>query len=184
VGTNPIADIYAEALLRGLEERSRRPVLEELRAVFECMGDMNRIREFLACPRAGHAERREFLETLLRHCPVSERTGHFLTLVLDAGRLVHLGDIIDAFEEGVMKSEHRVKAEVASAVPLEPAERDALVDYLEKRTGKTIDLRATVEPGMIAGMRVRVGSMLWDGSLEKQLERLEGRMSVASSEND
>ena len=67
----------------------------------------------------------------------------------------------------------RRSARIESAVPLEPPVRDDVVHGLANKYGNGLDLSFIVDPSLIAGMRVRVGSEVYDGTVKGELEALE-----------
>jgi len=65
-----------------------------------------------------------------------------------------------------------VRASVRTAVPLEPAQRDALAQQLAARTGGQVELEAEVDPTLLGGAVIRIGDHLIDGSVRTRLRRL------------
>lgn len=74
-------------------------------------------------------------------------------------------------------ADHHV-ADVAAAAPLGKRERADLEAALRKRFGGTVDLRETVDPGVIGGLVVQVGAWRYDASVRGSLERLKHHLYV------
>jgi len=82
---------------------------------------------------------------------------------------------------GILSRLHRlVKLEVARrtvrvecAVPGTPAQADAIRTGLEAKYGPGLDIQTAVNPALIAGLRIQVGSDLYDGSVQTRLQQLE-----------
>lgn len=72
--------------------------------------------------------------------------------------------------------EEKWSARVESAKPLEPVERAALEDALTRRYGRAVETVFAVEPTLIGGMRLRVGSDVYDGSIRGRLDALENHL--------
>ena len=72
--------------------------------------------------------------------------------------------------------EEKWSARVESAAPLEPVERAALEDALTRRYGRAVETVFAVEPTLIGGMRLRVGSDVYDGSIRGRLDALENHL--------
>jgi F-type H+-transporting ATPase subunit delta len=68
---------------------------------------------------------------------------------------------------------------VTSAQPLDEAERERLRDALAKILDRRVEIKLAVDPALIAGFRARVGSTLYDASLQGQLDRLASRLAEA-----
>jgi len=68
------------------------------------------------------------------------------------------------------------RADVSSGVELTPAERENLVRSLEQMIGGKVVAQYQVNPAVIGGARVRVGSTIYDGSVRAQLDRLHAQL--------
>ena len=66
---------------------------------------------------------------------------------------------------------------MTSAIPLEPAEVEALRERIAGMAGGTVDLTTAVDPALIGGLTVRVGDTLIDASVRGRLERLRERLT-------
>lgn len=67
------------------------------------------------------------------------------------------------------------RAIVQSAVELDAATRDSVVADLKKKYGPQVEAEFTTDPELIGGMKIRVGSDVWDGSVKNRIERLENK---------
>jgi F-type H+-transporting ATPase subunit delta len=174
VHVSGLAGRYAVALFELAQEQD---------AVDAVAGDLHALRELLA----GSAD----LERLIRSPVVSrdeqaraitavgERAGfapltlQFLGLLAHKRRLFALPDVIAAYD--AMLSEHRgeVGAEVMSAVPLSDEQLESVRRQLAAAVGQTVKLSTTVDPSLLGGLVVRVGSRMIDASIRTKLHQLE-----------
>jgi F-type H+-transporting ATPase subunit delta len=69
-----------------------------------------------------------------------------------------------------------VAAEATSAVPLDPAQAQALGAALRAVSGREVELRYRVDPGVLGGVRVRMGERTYDGTVRTQLAGLRRRL--------
>ncbi len=85
-------------------------------------------------------------------------------------------------EYGNLIDEHRglERASVASAVPLDDQQRERLAQYLQDLTGKEIQLTTNVDESIVAGLVVRVGDRLMDGSARTKLRNLRNSLAEAA----
>lgn len=122
-------------------------------------------------PRADKPAKRAVVERLLVDAS-RPLTRDFAGLLVDRGRERVL--LVAAEELGAMGNEHRgaAVADVVSAAPLDAESRAALVARLGDLTQKKITLNETVDGSLIGGMRVKVGSLLLDGSAKRRLAEL------------
>ena len=87
-----------------------------------------------------------------------------------------LPDIVGALPEAWADKKGIVTYEVASAVPMTPAQQDRLLRILEAQEGKPVRLVLKAEPGLVGGLAVRKGHIVYDASLEGELTALKERL--------
>jgi F-type H+-transporting ATPase subunit delta len=100
-------------------------------------------------------------------------TSNFLGLLAKNRRLFELSAMIKAFRSLLADSRGEVAAEVISATPLSEKHIAAVADALKASTGAKIALSSRVDPALLGGMIVRVGSRMVDSSLRTKLSKLE-----------
>jgi F-type H+-transporting ATPase subunit delta len=136
----------------------------ELRAVFDT-------------PLVGPRKKRAMVDALIAAAPdIGGEVGRLLELLADRDRLMVLGDIARAYTERVMAADRMVAAEVTTAVPIGQERRAALAQALGKATGQTVTISTQVDPEILGGVVARVGSLVFDGSVARQIERLRRRL--------
>jgi len=98
---------------------------------------------------------------------------HFLELLADNRRLRELPEIAALFEQMKREAEHVLRVRVRSAVPLDDAQTQRLVEALQRRYHSEIDLERSVDPSVLGGALIDVGETVIDGSLKSRLAKLE-----------
>jgi F-type H+-transporting ATPase subunit delta len=148
----------------------------QLLALAEVFGTHPQASEFLANALVDEDKKRRFLEQLMERLGSGEMVRKFVGLLLLRGRAPLLPTIEKHFHE--MADEHLgvVAAEVETARPLDEEARARLVRALTRTTGKNVRLAERIRPELIAGIRVQLGSLLIDGTLERQLHELNRAM--------
>ena len=99
-----------------------------------------------------------------------------LLFLADRDRLRLLAAIRDAFEARVMDAAKVVSADVVTAVPLPAHDEAALAAALGKVTGRQVTIQPRVDPSIVGGVVARVGSLVIDGSVVRQMARLRERL--------
>jgi F-type H+-transporting ATPase subunit delta len=168
-----LARRYAKAFL---DVSSRAGVAEEaakqissLAALVEASRDLQ---VALSNPAIDREKRRAILHEILRRAGARPETRRFVEQLLDRDRLPVLRDIARAFQDLVDQSAGRIRAEVISAQPLDQTRLWRIQHSLETITGKKVALEQRTDPGLIAGIVTKVGSVVYDGSLRTQMQRL------------
>ncbi|MFN8059459.1 MAG: ATP synthase F1 subunit delta [Vicinamibacterales bacterium] len=95
--------------------------------------------------------------------------------------LAHLGSegsfgllrsLVTDYQARLREHQQTVDAEVTTAVPLTGDRAQALLRSLSEATGKKVTMTTTVDPAILGGVVARVGSVIYDGSVARQLERI------------
>jgi F-type H+-transporting ATPase subunit delta len=162
---------YAKALMAVTAGRRESPeeLLAELDAIAGALAGEPRFGELMANPKLLVAERLAALDRFLDAMAPRALARHFLRMLLEKGRLGALPEIVDEFRTLADTQSGVLRAAVTSATPLDTAETERLRAILGARFGKTVVLTSAVDPGLIGGLVVRIGSLSFDGSIRSQL---------------
>jgi F-type H+-transporting ATPase subunit delta len=109
---------------------------------------------------------------------VSAELKRTLLLLAERDRLGVLAEIASSYRERLMGHKHITAAEVTTAVPLSAEHRAALTAALQKAAGGQVTVTERVDPSIVGGVVARVGSVVYDGSIRHQLDRLRETLSA------
>jgi F-type H+-transporting ATPase subunit delta len=169
VNERTIARRYVRALLElALEEKAADSVLEDLGRINEKLASDLALAATLLAPGAD-AEKKRKAATSIAAGAKNQLTKDFAGFLVDHGRAETLPLAAAEFGEMLREERGEAVAEVVSSAPLDAAATKALVARLEELTKKKVTLETSVDPGLLGGIRVRVGSMLLDGSGRRRL---------------
>ena len=171
---------YADGLARALaDEREYGEVGAEVRAFLDLFISRDDLHRALTSPFVNARKRSAVLAEILPRLGTGPKASRFLSLLLDHKRLALLPEITEALP--LAWSEHRgiVTYEVASAVPLSAAQQERLVRSLEASEGKPVRLVLKSDPGLLGGLSVRKGHIVYDASVEGELRALQERLGKA-----
>ena len=164
---------YARAVLDVVTEPGSgidpQTALQQLRQVAAMIAGSDELRHALLSPAVSPSRKRAVVAKLMN---VHVKIRNFVYVVIDHRRVHESPSIVEAFE--VLLDEHLgfVRADVASATPLNDAQRSALVAELSRLAGKKAKPRFQTDPALVGGVVARMGSKVYDGSVRGQLERL------------
>lgn len=147
-------------------------VESELHALADVMDQKGDLREAMLNPSFPPDQRRTILRAIAEQNGFSSETRVLLELLVDKDRIQQLPSIARAFRDEVDARTGRVRATVTAARPLDEPTLRALVDALQKRTGKTVLAEVKTDPNVIAGVSARIGGIVYDSTVRAQLERL------------
>lgn len=134
-----------------------------------------------ASPAVPTAKKRAVAETLATQLGVSGEVMRLIGVMGDRDRLSLVAGVAEAFEARVMQERQILQAQVTTAVPLSSERSAALAAALGRATGGTVKIDAHVDPSIVGGVIARVGSMVFDGSVTRQLEIMKTQLINAQN---
>ena len=172
-GTSGLAERYAAALFELADERRLLDDvagdLRELRAMLHESADLARL---LRSPVVSRAEQAKAVAALAERAGLSGLTRDFLGLVAKNRRLFAVPAMIEAYLKMLALRRGEITAEITVAQPLNEARQAALLDQLRRTVGARVVVDMRVDPGLLGGMIVKIGSRMVDASLNSRLQRL------------
>ena len=173
-----VARRYATALADvAIERREEREVQQELDQWAKMIEAHSQLKEVFANPTVAYDQKRKVLEELIARSSVRETTGSFLRVLLRNQRLSQLRDIAERFGTVLDDRGGVVAAHVTTARPIPDDLRSSLHDTLATATGRKVRLSFATDDAIIGGLVARIGSTIFDGSVQSQLDRLASEMA-------
>lgn len=148
-------------------------VKADLELLEQAIAQSDDLRAVLRSPVISRAEQAKAMAALLDKLGASDLTKKTVGLLCQKRRLFVLPGVIVAFLSMLAARRGEVTAEVASASALKPAQVDAVTQALKEIVGATVKVDLKVDPEMLGGLVVTVGSRVYDASLRTKLQKLE-----------
>jgi F-type H+-transporting ATPase subunit delta len=168
-----LARRYARALLAiGQEDGNTRRILEEAEKFDRLMAEAPPLHEMMEAAQINRRDKKAALEAILAPVGFLSSTRNFLSLLVDKGRMSILSPIVSELRRMIEQLEGIERVEVVVPMPLSAGQRDRIRSVLEDRTGRKVVLEEKVEPGLLGGMVVKVGSTVYDGSAHTQIRQI------------
>jgi len=176
-----MAGRYAGALFElALEEKATDTVRRELDQFDALIAESPDLNRLVRSPVFGADEQLKALSAILTKAGLSGITANFLRVITTNRRLFAVRDMIRAYRALVAKNKGEVVAQVTVAEPLNDQNKEALKGALKTVTGgKDIDMDVTIDPAIIGGLVVKVGSRMVDSSLRTKLNSIKIAMKEA-----
>jgi F-type H+-transporting ATPase subunit delta len=172
-----VAGRYASALFSlAQEQRQTGEVAGALGTVASMIAESPDLQRLVRSPVYSAADQTKALGALLDRAGVSGIAANFVRLVATKRRLFALSDMIRDYNKLYDAARGVTRAEVTSAAPLADDQVAALKDQLRGTAGKDVDLSLKVDPAIIGGLVVKLGSRMVDGSLRTKLNAIRTRM--------
>lgn len=150
--------------------------LTRLRGLIDGSADMVR---FVRSPVFTREEQGRAIDAILSRLNVSPLTRNFVGLLAQKRRLFALQGIVAAFEALVAARKGEISVSVVSAQALKSGQRDALVAAVKAAVKREVRVSESVDPSLLGGLVVKIGSRQIDSSLKSKLVRLERAMKGA-----
>jgi F-type H+-transporting ATPase subunit delta len=175
-----VARQYASALFSVARRNHRvNEVRGDLRAFADLVMGHQGLRDLFDTVMVPPRKKRAVVDALLAASgDPSGEVGRMLTLMADRGRLALVEQVASAFEDRVMEHDRAVEADVVTAMPLADEGQQALADALGRATGRRVTISGRIDPAIIGGLVARVGSLVFDGSVTGQLNRMRQRVTA------
>jgi F-type H+-transporting ATPase subunit delta len=168
-----VARRYAAALADvAIERREEREVQSELDYWASMIEANPQLKEVFANPTVAYDHKRKVLEELISRTRVRETTASFLRVLLKNQRLSQLREVAARYGQVLDERAGVVAANVTTARPIPEELRNALHQTLAEATGRKVRLSFETDETIIGGFVARIGSTIFDGSIQNQLDRL------------
>ena len=168
-----VARRYARALADvAIERREEREVQKELDQWAGMIESNPQLKEVFANPTVVHDQKRKVLEDLIARTRVRDTTASFLRVLLKNQRLSQLRDIAARYSLVLDERAGMLAGNVTTARPIPEELRKTLHETLSAATGRTVRLTFDTDEKIIGGLVARIGSTVYDGSVQSHLERL------------
>ena len=171
--TSGVAGRYASALFDLAVEEKKVAEVEKDLAMFQGLFDGSAdLQRMVRSPVIPADEQGRALGTILERAGAGALAQNFFKLIARNRRLFAAYDMARTYRTLAARSRGEVNAEVVSAHPLSDSESQALKDALKASVGKDVTLSTKVDPSLLGGLVVKLGSRMVDSSLKTKLANM------------
>ena len=175
MSNNTIARRYAGAFFSYINANhasSAAKIWEELSALASLCSTSSDFASVVKNPTISYDEKLAIFAALKKSGKISDELYKFIAVLIEKKRLILLVDIDKSVKEFIMEAENKIEAEAIFVEAASDAVKKELVKRLEHLTGKTIVLKDKIDPSVIGGVKVKLGSRLYDATIKGQLDKL------------
>src|ERR1700675_4747521 len=171
-----VVGIYARAFADVVMKTSSRldpaGALQELRTIEALLRESDPLRRVLENPSIPGDRKRAVLDAIAMRLGSTRQVRNFVAVLTDHRRLPLFGEILKQLEQELNERQGFAEAQVSSARQLSDSEKQVLESEIAKMTGKKVRARYDEDATLLGGAVVQVGSTIYDGSVNGQLERI------------
>ena len=172
-----MAGRYAAALFEIAKDEKQLTQVESDLKTFQGMLDASEdLRRLVRSPVISADDQAKALTAIFSRAGLSSLTSNFMKLITRNRRLFAVADMLKNFRALLARERGEVNADVASAHPLSTDQLNALKDALRAQVGKDVQINTRVDPNLLGGLIVKVGSRMIDSSLRTKLNNLKVAM--------
>ncbi|MGB3692554.1 MAG: ATP synthase F1 subunit delta [Spirulinaceae cyanobacterium] len=176
--SSKIVEPYAEALMALAKDNDLVDSLgEDIKALENLLKESSELNGFLSNPVVKEDNKKAVLNQVLGE-DTNNYLKSFLMLLIDRKRIVFLEEICQQYLEKLRQLKGTVLATVTSAAELNEEQKNAVTDKVKNMTSAdSVELQTEIDPSLIGGVIIKVGSQVLDASLRGQLRRISMRLT-------
>jgi len=176
-----VSSRYARALVEVvLEQQLDADVArEQLNSFADAVRESVELRRVWESPAIPAEQKRAVLDAIVGQINAFKAIRNFMAVIIDHRRIPMLDDIARQFAVELDLQMGLVEAKISSARELSNDEKRDLESQVERLTGRKVRAHYASDPGLLGGVMVRLGSVIYDGSIRGQLEKMKQELSTA-----
>lgn len=156
-------------------------VLPRIETFARTLKSSEELRSVLKNPGIERPRKDAILTAITNREGIDGLANRFLVTLLHNGRLAGLEELIGAIRDRIDREKNVVEALVSAAVPLDAPAAERIQKVLEERTKKSVRVKQLVDPALLGGFVVQIGSEVYDASLARRLSRAREALHTAST---
>ena len=172
-----IARPYAEAVFRRAEETGQIDAWSDMLAFLAATVEDERLGAAIGSPKLDRA----MLEGLLLEISegrLSDEGRNLLHVLVENDRLAVIPEISILYEQLKRESQGTLEVHITSAYAVSAAQQKLLAEHLTRYLGRDVTITSEKDPDLIAGVRIRAGDLVIDGSFQGQLQKLASELGI------
>jgi F-type H+-transporting ATPase subunit delta len=148
-----------------------------LRQIAALFGESVELRRVWENPAVPADQKRKLLDAIVQRGGIERPVRNLVAVLIDHRRLPFLSRVVEQLEKELDARLGFTEAQISSTRELGDSEKRTLETQIEKTTGKKVRATYGLDPSLLGGAVVRVGSTIYDGSVKGQLERIREAIS-------
>lgn len=177
IAISGVASRYATALFElAKEEGQLDEVAADLDALQAMVADSEDLSRLIESPVISREDQSAAVQAIAGKAGAHALTSKFLGVLAQQRRLYALSGVVSAYKTALAEDRGELKAEITSASELSDEQLETVKSAVSKFAGRAVSVETHVDPSLLSGLVVRVGSRMLDASLKTKLQQLEQSM--------
>lgn len=175
--SSSVARRYVTALFELAGEQDKQQlVTAQLKELTSLISRETELERALTNPTIPPAKKLSIFEELQKSMKLDAVAYNFVRLLIRKGRVDYLETMCEELDDLERERQGIVAVEISTAKELNSNEENDLRLKLESSTGKKVELKTSVNPQLLGGLVARIGSTVYDGSIDHQLAQIQQRL--------
>lgn len=170
------ARAYAEVVVK---QKASDKAVSELQQVSLLMHESRELRNVLQNPAVSREQKLKLLDAIIGRMGASKMLRNFLAVLIDHRRIGSINELVEEFKRELDRRMGIAEAKVSSVRALSATEKSALEKQITALTGKAVRATYSEDASLLGGVVVRVGSTIYDGSVQGRLQKMKQELAKA-----
>lgn len=171
------ARAYAEVVVKHKHHIDK--AVAEIEQVAALMHESRELRNVLGNPAVSREQKLKLLDAIIARMDAGKLLRNFLAVLIDHRRIGSIGELVEEFKRELDRRMGIAEARVSSVRALSATEKGALEKQIAALTGKAVRATYSEDESLLGGVVVRVGSTIYDGSVQGRLQRMKQELAKA-----
>jgi len=173
---------YALGLIKAVKsEKEYNSVKSQLQEFQRLLAGSEEFLAGLVTPKLSRDQKMELIDVVKHGAAFDQKTVNFISTLVEENRVERLSEILEVMDDLWLESRGIEKMQVSSAVAMDDALKSRLQSKLENVLSKPVHLVYSIDPELIAGIRIQRGSVAYDLSVAGNLRKLQRRIVGAGN---
>lgn len=172
-----IAKRYAKALVELAEEKK---IVDKTRADFaafvNAVDSLPALQKLFSSPVFTPENKKAVIKELAGKLDLQQTTQRFVEHLAETGRIRYLKDVYEAFLVLLAERQNRAAVRLTTAVAVSAGDLADIKKKLEALTNKQVDIDTQVDASLIGGAKAQIGSVIYDGTIKNQLDKMRSKL--------
>lgn len=153
--------------------------IAEFQQMADAVNGSRELRNVLQNPAVSREQKHQLLDAIIQRVGATNILRNFLAVLIDHGRIGNIGDLLEQFKQELDRRLGIAEAKVSSTRELSSVEKQSLEQQLAAITGMMVRATYSQDATLLGGVLVRVGSTIYDGSVQGRLQRMRQELATA-----
>ena len=167
---------YAKQFVSTADMGELPQAIEQMGAIAGLMDKDKFFRNIMVSPIFSGEEVRKTIDHLGKSLNMSAKTTKYLLYLSESGALHALSEIVNAIVALYLEMKKKAKVVVSSPVAISKTFEENLINSLKQLTGRDVEMEFVLDPSLLGGVRLQVGSTMYDSSIKGQLGLLRDKL--------